>query len=497
MHHSNRMHVLFCFQCQIREKSFEAKRQRQRCRQASIRKLFSGAFQRQDRYVGSEGLDMPTNHSAPKPIQVAAAVIGNALEWYDFIIFGFLTVVIARLFFPADSQYASLLLTTATFGVGFFMRPVGGILLGLYADHNGRKSALLLIIVLMTVAIAMIGFAPTYAAIGVAAPLIIVLARLLQGLATGGEFASATSFLIETAPANRRGFYGSWQMVGQGLAVLIGALLGALITRSLAPEALDNWGWRIPFLLGLIIGPVGLFIRRHLQETEAFIEARGTASISQNFGATLVSHVKQVLVCMGIVTSGTISFYVILLYMPTFARVQLHLPLDQAFLAQAISLACMIVVTPLSGALSDHIGRKPIMISALSLYFVLVYPLFNWLHSDPSFGRLATVQIVLCCLLGVFFGPISTAVAEQFVARSRSTGLGIAYNLAVMIFGGFAQFFVTWLIEATGSPIAPSFYVMFGAAVGIAATFFLIDRAWDARLESLETVSATTSPQRT
>jgi MFS family permease len=167
------------------------------------------------------------------------------------------------------------------------MRPVGGILLGLYADYKGRKSALLLIIILMTVAIAMIGFGPTYAAIGVAAPLIIVLARLLQGLATGGEFASATSFLIETAPANRRGFYGSWQMVGQGLAVLIGALLGALILRILTPEALDSWGWRIPFLPGLIIGPVGLFIRRHLQETEAFIEARGTASIRQTFGATL------------------------------------------------------------------------------------------------------------------------------------------------------------------------------------------------------------------
>jgi MFS transporter, MHS family, proline/betaine transporter len=427
---------------------------------------------------------------APKPIQVAAAVIGNALEWYDFIIFGFLTVVIARLFFPAESQYASLLLTTATFGVGFFMRPVGGVLLGLYADHKGRKAALLLIIVLMTVAIAMIGFAPTYAAIGVGAPLIIVLARLLQGLATGGEFASATSFLIESAPAHRRGFYGSWQMVGQGLAVLIGALLGALITRSLTADALDSWGWRVPFLLGLIIGPVGLFIRRHLQETEAFLEASGTASVRQSFAATLARHVKEVLECMGIITSGTISFYVILLYMPTFARVQLHLPLDQAFLAQAISLACMIVLTPLSGALSDLIGRKPIMIAALCLYFVLVYPLFKWLNSNPTFSSLATVQIVLCCLLGIFFGPMSTAIAEQFAARSRSTALGIAYNLAVMIFGGFAQFFVTWLIEVTGSPIAPSFYVMFGAAAGILATFLLVDRARDVRLPTFEAVSA-------
>jgi MFS family permease len=188
-----------------------------------------------------QGEAMSSSLFAPKPLQVAAAVIGNALEWYDFIVFGFFAVVIARLFFPAESQYASLLLTTATFGVGFFMRPVGGILLGIYADRRGRKAALLLIIGLMTLAIAMIGFAPTYAAIGIAAPLLVVLARLLQGFSAGGEFASATSFLIETAPTRRRGFYGSWQMVGQGLAVLTGALLGALITRVLAPEALDSW----------------------------------------------------------------------------------------------------------------------------------------------------------------------------------------------------------------------------------------------------------------
>src|SRR5215831_8936715 len=191
---------------------------------------------------------MSTTPSAPKAFQIAAAVIGNALEWYDFIVFGFLTVVISRLFFPAESQYASLLLTTAIFA-----------------------------------------FAPTYTAIGFAAPLIIVLARLLQGLATGGEFASATVFLIESAPAHRRGFYGSWQMVGQGLAVLIGALLGALITRKLAPEALDSWGWRIPFLVGLIIGPVGLFIRRHLQETDAFLEAHGAALVWQSFGTMIVA----------------------------------------------------------------------------------------------------------------------------------------------------------------------------------------------------------------
>lgn len=415
-------------------------------------------------------------------MQIVAAVIGNALEWYDFIVFGFLALIISRLFFPAGTQYASLLLTTATFGVGFFMRPVGGLLLGIYADRRGRKAALLLVIILMTVAIAMIGLAPTYAAIGVAAPLIMVLARLLQGFSAGGEFASATTFLIESAPANRRGFYGSWQMVGQGLAVLIGALLGALITRNLSPAALDSWGWRIPFLLGLVIGPVGYFIRKNLAETSAFLAARAAPTADSLAGGAVAAHVKHALVSMGIITSGTISFYVILLYMPTFARTQLHLPLDDAFIAQAISLAFLVVLTPLFGTLSDHIGRKPIMICALALYLALTYPLFRWLNGNPSFENLAIVQIVLCSLLGAFFGPMSTALAEQFPARTRSTSLGIAYNLAVMIFGGFAQFFVTWLIGVTGSPVAPAFYVMFGAAAGLLAAFFLVERAGEVSL---------------
>jgi MHS family proline/betaine transporter-like MFS transporter len=306
------------------------------------------------------GKAMSAKLVAPKPLQVAAAVIGNALEWYDFIVFGFFAVIIARLFFPAESQYASLLLTTATFGVGFFMRPVGGILIGIYADRRGRKASLLLIIGLMTLAIAMIGFAPTYAAIGIAAPLLVVLARLLQGFSAGGEFASSTAFLIESAPAHRRGFYGSWQMVGQGLAVLTGALLGALITRIFTPEALDSWAWRIPFLFGLVIGPLGLYIRRRLDETEDFLAITRNTGKQQALGAALAAHVRQVLATFGVVVSGTISFYVILLYMPTFARMQLHLPLDQAFSAQAISLACMIVLIPIS-------ARYPIILDASPL----------------------------------------------------------------------------------------------------------------------------------
>jgi MFS transporter, MHS family, proline/betaine transporter len=434
---------------------------------------------------------MSSSQIAPKPLQIAAAVIGNALEWYDFIVFGFFAVVIARLFFPSDSQYASLLLTTGTFGVGFFMRPVGGILLGIYADRRGRKAALLMVISLMTVAIAMIAFAPTYAAIGVGAPLIMVVARLLQGFSAGGEFASATAFLTESAPAGRRGLYGSWQMVGQGLAVLLGAILGTLLARSLTPETLDSWGWRVPFLFGLIIGPVGLYIRRNLDETSAFLQSNRSSAGQQGSGSVLISHVKEMLACLGMVVSGTISFYVILIYIPTFARTQLHLPLDQAFLAQSIGLACEVVLIPICGVLSDFVGRKPVMITALVLDLLVTYPLFSWVSTSPSFGALLTMQIILCGLFGVFNGPISTALAEQFPTRVRSTALAIAYNIAVMLFGGFAQFFVTWLIQATGTPIAPAYYLMFGAAVGLLAAFFLKERARDASFLVTDAVEPT------
>jgi len=405
--------------------------------------------------------------------QIAAAVIGNALEWYDFVVYGFLTVIISRLFFPSDSEYTSLLLTMATFGVGFFMRPVGGIVLGMYADRKGRKAALQLIIGLMTVSMAIIAFAPPFAAIGIAAPLLMVFARLLQGFATGGEFASATSFLVESAPPGKRGFYGSLQMVGQSLAALFGAISGALVTRGLAPEQIDSWGWRLPFIFGLLIGPVGIYIRRYLDETDAFVKARSAVAAAK---PSILHHARSIAVAFGLVICGTISFYVVLVYMPTFARTQLGIPLADAFIAQVIGLVCLTAVTPLCGALSDRVGRKPVLMAATIAYFALLYPLFSWVHAAPSLERLALMQAILCSLVGVYFGPISTALAEQFPTAVRSTGMAIGYNFAVMLFGGFAQFIVTWLIRETGSPLAPAFYVMFGAVVGFAASLFVVDR---------------------
>ncbi|MFL6580500.1 MAG: MFS transporter [Burkholderiales bacterium] len=421
-------------------------------------------------------------HKPPRTRQIVAAVIGNALEWYDFVVYGFLTVIIARLFFPAQSEYASLLLTMATFGVGFFMRPVGGIVLGMYADRKGRKAALQLIIGLMTLAMAMIAFAPPYAAIGIAAPLIILLARLLQGFSAGGEFASATAFLVETAPPNRRGFYGSLQMVGQSLAALSGAVAGTLITRGLEAGQIDSWGWRLPFLFGLIIGPVGLYIRRYLEETDAFLDSRRVGAVRNPFGTVFVRNKRSLAVTFGLVICGTISYYVVLVYMPTFAKTQLGMPLTDAFVAQVIGLVCLTATIPLCGALSDRIGRRPILVAATIAYFILLYPLFDWVYAAPSLLRLTIMQGILCTLVGVFFGPISTAIAEQFPTGVRSTGLAIAYNFAVMLFGGFAQFIVTWLIRETGSPIAPAYYVMFGAVVGFVASVSLVERYRDQQL---------------
>lgn len=418
--------------------------------------------------------------AAPQPAvrtrQILAAVVGNALEWYDFVVYGFMTVIISRLFFPADSEFASLLIAMATFGVGFFMRPVGGLLIGIYADRRGRKAAMQLIILLMTVAIAMIAFAPTYAAIGMAAPVIIVLARLLQGAATGGEFASATAFLIESAPPGRRGFFGSLQMVGQSIAALGGATAGMLVTQGLTPEQVDSWGWRLPFVFGLLIGPVGLWMRRHLDETEAFVDAARDGVQRVGLVALLREHLREVLVSFGLVLSSTIMFYVVLIYMPTYAKTQLHIPLNDAFRAQVAGLLCLTVLVPVFGALSDRIGRRPVLLLASLLYLVLPWLLMDWVLSEPSMARLAAMQVVLCSAIAVGFGAIATALAEQFPVRQRSTGLALSYNVAVMLFGGFAQLIVTWLIGVTGSALAPAFYVMFGAAVGLLAAWFIADR---------------------
>jgi len=245
------------------------------------------------------------------------------------------------------------------------------------------------------------------------------------------------------------------------------------MTATLSQAALETWGWRIPFLLGLLIGPVGLWIRRNLRETEAFSTAHAQAPAGRAMTGLLSSHLREVFIVLGLSVCGTVAFYVILIYMPTFASKTLGLALTDAFVAQTIAVAVMTLLVPLFGALSDRIGRRPILIAATLGLLASLYPLFSALHDAPSFGRLLFTQVLLCTLIGAFFGPISATVAEQLPIQVRSTGLALGYNLAVMIFGGFAQFIVTWLIAQTHQPIAPVFYVMFAAAVGLASALFV------------------------
>ncbi|WP_168792282.1 MFS transporter [Paraburkholderia aromaticivorans] len=399
---------------------------------------------------------------------VVAAVIGNALEWYDFTVFGFLTVVIAQLFFPAGNDYSSLLLATATFGVAFVMRPIGGIVLGLYADRAGRKAALSLVIALMTLGILVLAIAPPYSAIGIGAPLMIVVGRSLQGFSAGGEFGSSTALLIEAAPFSKRGFYGSWQMASQAAALLLGALVGALITRGLSPEALKSWGWRVPFILGLIIGPIGFYIRRHLADSEAFLLAQKTARRA-TLGEVFRTHTRDVLCGLGSVIALTVTIYVLISYLPTFAVNQLKLPFAQSFYAVIVGNLLLTVLSPLAGAWSDRIGRKGLSLWSLVITLVIIYPLFAWLAAEPSVSKLILVQALLSITLSGYYGPFGALIAELFPANVRSTGLSLAYNIAVMVFGGFGPFVVTWLINTTGSPLAPTYYVMGGLALSIVA----------------------------
>ncbi|MFM0626243.1 MFS transporter [Paraburkholderia xenovorans] len=399
---------------------------------------------------------------------VVAAVIGNALEWYDFTVFGFLTVVIAQLFFPAGNDYASLLFATATFGVAFVMRPIGGIVLGLYADRAGRKAALSLVIALMTLGILLLAIAPPYSAIGIGAPLMIVVGRSLQGFSAGGEFGSSTALLIEAAPFSKRGFYGSWQMASQAAALLLGALVGALITRGLSPEALKSWGWRVPFILGLIIGPIGFYIRRHLADSEAFLLAQKTARRA-TLGEVFRTHTRDVLCGLGSVIALTVTIYVLISYLPTFAVNQLKLPYAQSFYAVIVGNLLLTVLSPLAGAWSDRIGRKGLSLWSLVITLVIIYPLFAWLAAEPSVSKLILVQALLSITLSGYYGPFGALIAELFPANVRSTGLSLAYNIAVMVFGGFGPFVVTWLINTTGSPLAPIYYVMGGLALSIVA----------------------------
>jgi MHS family proline/betaine transporter-like MFS transporter len=393
---------------------------------------------------------------------VIAASIGNALEWFDFAIYGFFAAAIGKLFFPSSSDAESLLVAFATFGITFFVRPLGAILLGVFADRHGRKAALTLSISLMTIGTGIIAVTPAYSTIGLLAPIVIVIARFLQGISAGGEFGSATTFLAEQDP-KRRGFFASWQFASQGLTTVLAALFGAILASALTSEQMNSWGWRIPFVFGLLIGPVALYLRRRVDETEEFQSMQHSETPLQE---ALLDAKQQLLVSLALVVLCTVVTYTTL-FMPGFAARQLGLSQAEGFLATLLAGSIQILSIPIFGALSDVRGRLPIMFAASLAVFLLSYPMFAWLVLAPTLLTLLIVQAVVGALAAAYMGPLPALMSEMFPTRMRTTGLSVSYSFGVAIFGGFAPFINAWLIQTTGSKVAPSFYLMFAAAISL------------------------------
>ncbi|MDB5827001.1 MAG: hypothetical protein JWQ73_1221, partial [Variovorax sp.] len=338
------------------------------------------------------------------------------------------------------------------------------ILIGAYADRVGRKKALTLSILLMFTGTLMISVVPTYTSIGLLAPAVLVLARMIQGLSAGGEFGSATAFLAEHAP-RRRGFFSSFQVASQGLTTLLAAGFGAVLTSTLSVDQMTSWGWRIPFIFGLLIGPVAYYIRRNVDESPEFASIEATTT---PLADTFTHHKERLLLAVGIVVLGTVATYLVL-FMPTYGVKQLGLPASVVFAATMMVGVIQMLVAPVVGHLSDKYGRVRIMLTAAVLLLLAIYPMFSVLVSRPSFGTLLVVEIILGLLMTAYFAPVPAILSELFPTRTRTTGLSLSYNTAVTIFGGFAPFILTWLISVTNDKLSPSYYMVFAAVISIAA----------------------------
>jgi len=400
---------------------------------------------------------------------VAAAVAGNALEFFDFITYAFFAVYIGKAFFPVGSDVGSLLASVAVFGVGFFTRPLGGVLIGAFADRAGRKAAMILTVSLMTVGTLGLAATPGFASIGYAAPVIVVLCRLLQGLALGGEVGPASALLIEAAPTGRRGFYASWQIASQGLAVLVAGAFGVLMSATLSEEDLASWGWRVPFLVSLLLIPVAIYIRRQLPET---LVSGGDRSTGEVVGSLFQRHGRQVWLGILVMLAATVSTQVGN-YMTTYAISTLHLPATLAQISTVIGGVMLFVSALIGGVLCDRYGRKAVMIWPRVATLVLIVPLFYWLSGAPGAIVLYTVTAIIIALNGITTAATLVAIPELFPNAVRSSGTSITYAVGATIFGGTTQFVITWLIDATGDSAAPAYYVVAASVLSLVGMFLL------------------------
>jgi len=412
-------------------------------------------------------------HPAITGRQVTAAVMGNALEFYDFTTYTIFAVDIGKAFFPSHSAFASLMASLGTFGAGFLTRPVGALVIGAIADRIGRRPAMLLSFGLMGLAILGLSLTPSFAQIGLAAPIIVVTLRLIQGFALGGEVGPATAFLIEAAPLNKRGLLGSWQSASQSVSSLIGGAVGAIMAATLAPHLLEIYGWRAAFLIGAAVLPFGLIIRRSLPETLHRPEA---ATEAHPDSGGVLAHAPILVFGLASILCFTTSTYV-RLYMTTYATTTLHMQAAAAYGASVVNGAAGVAFTLLGGWLSDKYGRKPLMIIPLVAYLIVIYPAFYLMVRNHDAITLWTATGLISALGSMSTGAALIVLAEGLHKGLRSTGMGTVYAVAVALFGGITQPLIAYVIHVTGNAMAPAFYLMATTVVGITAMVMVRETA--------------------
>jgi len=416
---------------------------------------------------------------------VVRVASGNFLEMYDFMVYGYYAKAIAAEFFPSQSEFASLMAALATFGAGFLMRPLGALVLGAYIDHHGRRKGLILTLALMAVGTLSIAVVPGYAVLGIVAPLLVLLGRLLQGFSAGVELGGVSVYLAEIATPGHKGFFTSWQSGSQQVAVVFAATLGALLHKYVSGAHMTAWGWRIPLLIGCAIIPFVFLIRRSLAETEDFLkrkQRKNHPSPMEIFRSTM-SNWRIVLTGVMLVTMTTVSFYTITAYTPTFGQQVLKLtPNDSYIVTLCVGLTNLLWL-PISGALSDRIGRRPILVSCAMLALVTAYPAMSWLVGAPSFGRLLAVELWLSFLFGCWNGAMIPFLTEIMPAEVRTSGFSLAYSLATAIFGGFTPLIATWLIHATGNKAMPGAWMSLAALCGLLATLVTLSLTHEVNVE--------------
>ena len=397
---------------------------------------------------------------------------GNFLEMYDFIIYGYYASYIAHTFFPAGNEFVSLMSALIAYGAGFLVRPIGAVVIGAYMDRKGRRRGLILSLSLMAVGTASIALTPGYAQIGALAPIIIVIGRLVQGFSSGVEIGGCSVYLAEIATPGNRGFYCAWQSGSQQVAVMLSAALGVALTSVLLPEQMASWGWRVPLLIGCLIIPVVFWLRRSLQETEAFLCSRPVETTSEVL--RLLSENWRVVgvgIMMSILTTTT--FYLITVYTPTFGSQALHLdPLSSMIVTLCVGLSNFIWL-PIGGAISDRIGRRPLLFIIPLVALATAYPLMSWLVVAPTFGKLLAVELWFSFIFGTYNGPMIPLLAEMMPPRVRTAAFSLAFVTATAIFGGFTPAICTYLIEWTSNRAAPALWLSLAAAISLAAALIL------------------------